>query len=159
MEEEPLFEKIDSATSAFDCSTRREAVTYWMPSFFGSADGKGFTASWGWGENDIWSAALRYRDSWGPNWEFGAGAAYENSRDENQEHSGGGLNGFKRNIDEWAGSASIKNKPAGLFAFGAFSTSVTGDSNRQDAGVFTGTSSPDMNAWDARVGIQRKFWA
>jgi predicted porin len=148
-----------SSSSAFDCSTRRNAVTYWSPSFFGSADGKGLTASWGWGENDIWSAALRYRDSWGPNWEFGAGAAYEKSRDENQESSGGGLNGFKRDINEWAGSASIKHKPTGLFAFGAFSTSETNDSNRQNAGVFTGTSSPDMSAWDARIGIQRKMGA
>lgn len=30
-----------SSSSAFDCSTRRNAVTYWSPSFFGSADGKG----------------------------------------------------------------------------------------------------------------------
>lgn len=146
-----------SSTSAFDCSTRRNAVTYWSPSFFGSSEGKGFVASWGWGEDDIWSAALRYRDNWGPNWEFGGGVAYEHFRDERFQNGGGGLAGFSEDLDEWAGSASIKHKPTGLFAFGAFSTSADNSTNRQNAGVLTGTSSPDMNAWDARIGIQRKF--
>lgn len=146
-----------SSTSAFDCSTRRNAVTYWSPSFLGSAEGKGFVASWGWGEDDIWSAALRYRDTWGPNWEFGAGVGYEHFRDERFNNAGGGLAGFKEDLDEVAGSASIKHKPTGLFAFTAFSFSDDNSTNRQNVGVFTGTSSPDMNAWDARVGIQRKF--
>ena len=143
------------STSAFDCSTRRNGVAYWSPSFLGSKDGKGFTFSWGWFEGDIWGGALRYHDEWGPNWEFGGGVAYEKYRDENIQNSGGGLAGFKRDIDEWAGMASLKHKPTGLFAFGAFSFSDNNDSNRQNAGVFTGTSSPDMSAWDARVGIQR----
>ncbi|HZP08436.1 hypothetical protein, partial [Methyloceanibacter sp.] len=146
-----------SSTSAFDCSTRRNAVTYWSPSFFGSEDGKGFTASWGWSEDDIWGAALRYTDTWGKNWEVGAGIGYEKSRDENQQNSGGGLNNFKRDIDEWAGMGSIKHVPTGLFVFSAFSFSDTNDSNRDHAGVFDGKDSPDMNAWDIRGGIQRKF--
>jgi hypothetical protein len=103
--------------------------------------------------------AIRYRKEWGENWEFGGGVGYEKSRDENQQNSGGGLNSFKRDIDEWAGMASLKHKPTGLFVFGAFSTSESNDSNRQNGGVFTGTSSPDMSAWDARIGIQRKMGA
>jgi predicted porin len=142
-----------SSTSAFDCSTRRNGVAYWSPNW------QGFTFSWGWFEDDIWSGAIRYKKEWGENWEFGGGVAYEKSHDENQQNSGGGLNGFKRDIDEWAGMASLKHKPTGLFVFGAFSTSETNDSNRQNAGVFTGTSSPDMSAWDARIGIQRKMGA
>jgi predicted porin len=72
-----------SGSDAFDCSTRRNAVTYWSPAFFGSGEGKGFTASWGWGEDDIWSAALRYKDDWfNKTFTVGAGAAYENFRDE-----------------------------------------------------------------------------
>jgi predicted porin len=137
------------STSAFDCSTRRNGVSYWTPNW------AGFTASWGWFEDDIWGGALRYHKEWGEHWDVGAGIAYEKYRDENIQNSGGGLAGFKRDIDEWAGSASIKHKPTGLFAFTAFSFSDNHDSNRQNAGVFTGTSSPDMNAWDARIGIQR----
>ena len=132
-------------------------MTYYSPALFGSKEGNGFTASWGYGENDIWSAAIRYRDEWGPNWEIGAGAAYENFRDENIESSGGGLNNFKQNIDEWAGDVSIKHNPTGLFLFSAWSLSSDSATNRDNAGIYTHTSSPDMNAWDVRGGIQRKF--
>ena len=45
--------------AAFDCSTRRNQVTYWSP------DWNGLTASWGWGEDDIWGGALRYKKEWG----------------------------------------------------------------------------------------------
>ncbi len=147
-----------SASDAFDCSTRRNAVTYWTPAFFGSSEGKGFTASWGYGENDIWSAALRYKDDWfNKAFTVGAGAAYENFRDENIESAGGGLNNFKQNIDEWAGDVSIKHNPTGLFLFSAWSLSSDSATNRDNAGIYTHTNSPDMNAWDVRGGIQRKF--
>jgi predicted porin len=156
-----------SSSSAFDCSTRRNAVTYYSPTWFGS-DGKGLSVSAGYGEDDIWSGAIRYRNSFGlfgggagtskdDPWEVGAGIGYEKSHDENQETSGGGLNGFRRDIDEWAGSASIKHRPTGLFAFTAFSFSDSNDSNRDQAGAFDHKSSPPMNAWDVRGGIQRGF--
>ena len=38
---------------------------------------------------------------------------------------GGGLAGFRRDIQDWAGSASIKHKPTGLFVMGTFSFSGT----------------------------------
>ncbi len=119
-----------STSSAFDCSTRRNGVAYGRPEL------GGLHPSWGWAEDDIWGGALRYKKEWGENWEVGAGIAYEKSRDENQQNSGGGLNGFKRDIDEWAGMGSIKHKPTGLFAFSAFSFSDSNDSNRHNAGVF-----------------------
>ena len=150
------------SSNAFVCSTRRNGVAYWTP------DWSGFSASWGVFEDDIWGGALRYKNSFSPfgggtgsskedTWEVGAGFGYEKYRDENIQNSGGGLNGFKRDIDEWAGSASIKHKPTGLFFMGAFSVSQNNDSNREHAGVFDGKSSPDMNAYDLQIGIQRKF--
>jgi hypothetical protein len=42
---------------------------------------------------------------------------------------GGGLAGFRRDIQDWAGSASIKHKPTGLFVMGAFSFSDNDDSS------------------------------
>src|SRR6266508_3156129 len=60
-----------TSTSAFDCSTRRNGVSYWSPEWYG------FTASWGWFEDDIWGAALRYDKDWGENWQVGAGVGYE----------------------------------------------------------------------------------
>ena len=153
-----------STSSAFDCSTRRNGTAYTTPTW------GGFSAQAGWFEDDIWGGSLRFKNSFTPfgggtglskddTWEVGAGIAYEKFRDENVQNSGGGLNGFKRDIDEWAGSASIKHNPTGLFAFTAFSFSDTNDSNRENAGVFDGTNSPPMNAWDARIGIQRHFWS
>jgi predicted porin len=147
-----------SLSSLFDCSTRRNMIVYDSPKWFGSTDAYGFWVDWGWGEDDIWSASLRYRDNWGANWSAGAGIAYEKFTDENVQNSGGGLNGFKRDIDEWAGSASILNVPTGLFVTGAFTTSDNKDSNRQHAGVFTGTSSPEEVAWDVQAGIYKKFF-
>jgi hypothetical protein len=147
-----------SSADAFDCSTRRNSVSHWSPAFFGSADGKGFTASAGWGEDDIWSVALRYKDDWfNKTFSVSAGAAYEKFRDENIQASGGGLNGFQRDIDEWAGMASIKHNSTGLFLFTAWSFSNDNDTNREHAGVFDGKDSPDMNAWVVRGGIQRKM--
>jgi hypothetical protein len=51
------------------------------------------------------------------------------------------------------------HKPTGLFVFGAYSASESDATNRENAGIFTGTSSPEMNAWDVQVGIQREVIA
>jgi predicted porin len=139
------------SSNAFVCSTRRNGVAYWSPEWYG------FTASWGWFEDDIWGGALRYKKEWGELFEVGAGVGYEKYRDENIQNSGGGLAGFKRDINEWAGSGSIKHLPTGLYFFGAFSFSDNNDSNRQSAGVFDGKSSPEMSAYDLQIGVQRKF--
>ena len=109
-----------STTSAFDCSTRRNGAAYTTPTW------GGFSAQAGYFEDDIWGGSLRFKNSFSPfgggtgaskddTWEVGAGIAYEKFRDENVQNSGGGLNGFKRDIDEWAGSASIKHNPTRLF--------------------------------------------
>ena len=140
-----------SGADDFNCSTRRNGVAYWSPDWYG------FTASAGWFEDDIWGAALRYRKAWGETFKVGASIGYEKILDERLQNGGGGLAGFRRDIDEWSGSASIKHLPTGLFAFTAFSFSDNNDSNTQHAGIFTGTSDPQMSAWDARLGIQRKM--
>jgi hypothetical protein len=64
---------------------------------------------------------------------------------------------FKRDVEDWAGSASIKHKPSGLFAFSAFSFSETHDTNTIHSGFYTGSSAPQMNGWDVEAGIQRDF--
>jgi predicted porin len=47
-----------TANSAFDCSTRRNLVRYDTPEWYG------FVGSASWGEDDIWSASLRYTADW-----------------------------------------------------------------------------------------------
>ena len=98
-----------TSSSAFDCSTRRNEVRYDTPDLYG------FVASASWGEDDIWSASVRYQKEW-DNWKVGAGYAYEDFTDELVQNGGGGVffQGFKRRMKEWAGSASIIHKPTGL---------------------------------------------
>jgi len=71
------------------------------------------------------------------------------------QSGGGGLAGLERDFNEWAGSASIKHIPTGLFVFNAFSFSETNDSNA--IGAFNGERPPLMNAWDVQFGIQGKI--
>ncbi len=153
------------STNAFVCSTRKNGVAYWSPTW------EGFSASVGFFENYEWGAALRYKKEWGDAFEVGAGIGYSQTSDERLQSGGGGdANGpsptptnksrftnFSRDIQDWAGSASIKHKPTGLFVFSAFSFSQNNDSNTVHAGVFTGTSDPLMSAWDVQAGIQRKM--
>ena len=84
----PLFRDIarcySTSSSAFDCSTRRQEIRYDSPEFWG------FIASANWGEDDVWSAALRYQKEW-DNWKVGAGYAYEDFTDELANNGGGGV--------------------------------------------------------------------
>ena len=68
----------------------------------------GFVGSWAWGEDDVWSVALRFQKDW-ENWKIGAGYAYEDFTDELVNAGGGGVpnQGFSRHLKEWAGMASI----------------------------------------------------
>ena len=111
-----------TSSSAFDCSTRRNEVRYDTPDWYG------FVGSWAWGEDDVWSAALRFQKEW-DNWKIGAGYAYEDFTDELVNNGGGGVpnQGFKRHLKEWAGMASIIHKPTGLFLWGANSNSENDD--------------------------------
>ena len=63
----------------------------------------------------MWGGAVRYQKEWGELFEVGAGMGYEKTSDERLLAGGGGLNNFKRDIQDWAGSASIEHKPTGLF--------------------------------------------
>lgn len=153
------------SNNAFVCGTRKNGVAYWSPEV------AGFSASVGYFEDDEWGAALRYKKEWGETFDVGAGIGYSKNTDERYLTGGGGAaNGpnppfaspnnfenFKRDVQDWAGSASIKHKPSGLFAFSAFSFSETNDTNTIHSGFYTGTSAPQMNAWDVQAGIQREF--
>ena len=98
----PRFQDIgrcySTSSSAFDCSTRRQEIRYDTPEWWG------FIASGAWGEDDVWSASLRYQKEW-DNWKIGAGYAYEGFTDELVNNGGGGVffQGFKRDLKEWAG--------------------------------------------------------
>ena len=139
-----------SAADQFNCSTRRNGVAYWSPSW------QGFSASGGWFEDDDWGGALRYKNtSWADTWAFAASVGYEKLRDERLQNAGGGMAGFSRDFDEWAGSAALKHKPTGLFVFGAWGVSDSNDSNA--IGAFNNQGPPEMTSWNIQAGIQRKM--
>ena len=96
-------------------STRRNGVSYLSPTW------SGFSTQWGWFEDDIWGGAVRYRNTtWNDNFLFAASVGYEKFRDERLQAAGGGLAGFQRDLDEWAGSAALKHKASGLFVMSAW---------------------------------------
>jgi predicted porin len=149
-------ERCYSTSSAlFDCSTRRNMVVYVSPKLFGHDDSNGLWFNWGWGEDDIWSGSARYKEDW-TNWKIGAGVGYENFSDERVNAAGGGLAGFRQNLHEWAGEASLMHKPTGLWGQFAFSTSENDSSNA--FGAFTGKHLPTEVGWDVALGIQKKWW-
>ena len=141
-----------TSSSAFDCSTRRNEVRYDTPEWWG------FVGSASWGEDDIWSASLRFQKEW-DNWKIGAGYAYEDFTDELVNNGGGGVpnQGFKRDMKEWAGTASIIHKPTGLFVWAANSNSENNDIGA--VGVYTGKAPPVMHAWDVAGGISKAFFS
>ena len=139
-----------SAGDQFNCSTRRNGVSYNSPTW------AGFSTQWGYFENDIWGGAVRYRNTdWADTWLFALSAGYENITDERLQTAGGGLAGFRRDLDEWAGSGALKHKPTGLFIMGVWGVSDSNDSNVQ--GAFNGQGAPQMTSWDVQGGIQRRI--
>src|SRR5262249_1781263 len=135
-------------------------VAYWSPTW------NGFSTQWGVYEDDDWGGALRYQGSFAPfgggtglskddPWLFAAGVGYEKLRDERLQAAGGGLAGFQRDFDEWAGSAALKHKPTGLFIMTAWGVSDSSDSNVK--GAFNGQGAPQMTSWDVQGGIQRNI--
>ena len=144
-----------SSSNEFVCSTRRNGATYWSPTW------AEFSASIGWYEDD----------DWGANWEVGGGFGYEDIRDERLQNGGGGeasgpsptptdsSNQTSSTAISRSGVALARSStsPSGLFALVAGMWSDQGDSNTIHAGVFTGTSAPQMNSWEVQLGIQRKM--
>jgi Gram-negative porin len=136
-----------TSSGLFDCSTRRDEVSYETPKW------NGFTFSADWATGDIWSLAARYKADWGRNWKAAGNLGFEQFSDH------GDSSGVDQDIAEWSGSASIMHVPSGLWAFSAFTTSDDRDSDRNRAGVFTGTDSPEMVSYDVAGGIQKGWFA
>jgi hypothetical protein len=147
-----------SSTDQFNCASRRNGVNYVSPDWYG------FNLQYGYFEDDLQSGAIRYKNTFSPwgggsgpsstdTWQFAAGVAWEKWTDERLANGAGGATGFRRDFNEWAGSAALKHKPTGLFVVGVFSVSDSDDSNVK--GFFNGEGPPQMTAWNVQGGIQR----
>ena len=147
-----------SSSDQFNCASRRNGVNYVTPDWYG------FNFQYGYFEDDLQSAAIRYKNTFSPwgggsgpsstdTWKFAAGVAWEKWTDERLAQGAGGGAGFERDLNEWAGSASLKHTPTGLFVVGVFSVADSDDSNVK--GLFNGEGPPQMTAWNVQGGIQR----
>jgi hypothetical protein len=133
----------------FNCSTRRDGIAYWSPTW------EGFSFQVGSFEDRDWGASVRYHKVWNDTWDVAAAEGYEQLRDERLQTAGGGLAGFSRDFEEEAGSAMVKHNPTGLFVLGVWSTSESNDTNA--IGAFNGKEPPLMTAWAVQSGIQRNL--
>src|SRR5262249_976989 len=147
-----------SNSEQFNCASRRNGVSYVSP------DWHGFNVQYGYFEDDLQSAAIRFKNTCSPwgggsgpskadTWQVAAGIAWEGWTDERLGNGAGGATGFRRDFNEYAGSAGIQHVPTGLFVVGIVSVADSDDSNVK--GIFNGESAPQMTAWNVQGGIQR----
>jgi Gram-negative porin len=83
----------------------------------------GFSVSGGYGEDDYWDVAAKYAADWNfwGGFKFSAAYGFTHMLDENYIFSGGGLNGFRLDVDLHQVGASILHVPTGLFVYGMYS--------------------------------------
>jgi hypothetical protein len=115
----------------------------------------GFSVSGGFGEDDYKDIAVKYAADWG-NFKVSAAYGFTHMTDENYIFSGGGLNGFKLDVDLHQVGASVLHVPTGLFAYGMYSA------ENADSAAFIPTLSFQNNlktpdAFFVKAGIKRTW--
>jgi len=146
----------------FDNSTpgqsgRRDVVRYDSPAW------EGFTASWAWGEDDLWDAALTYKGSWN-GISVLAKVGYGESTDPGETlgpagftfvtggtNCGTGPAEFKC---KWGGAAgTVKHDATGLYVYGGWGKQVI------DTPGLAATFDRDSTTWFIQPGIEQKWTA
>jgi hypothetical protein len=101
----------------------------------------GFVAQAAWGEDDVWSASLRYAGEFG-GFRVAAGIGYQNMDPNTTLTFDGGLddaNGFtRRGESEWSGSVAIMHVASGLFAQGHYGRTEFFNGNEADTWLIQG---------------------
>ncbi len=109
-----LFCQTAKAGIGADCNgVPYSAVRYDTPTF------GGFSVSTSYGEDDIYDVALKYAGDFG-NIKVSAAGGYTHSTDERYLGGGGGLAGFKQDVDLYQVGASAMHVPSGLFIYGMY---------------------------------------
>ncbi|ODA66778.1 hypothetical protein A7A08_02546 [Methyloligella halotolerans] len=135
-----------SLGDAFDCSNRRNGISYWTPEF------GGFQVGADWAE-DTWALGAIYKSVWADTFQVIAAAGYENIQNENI----GAYYGGSHEIQQSGGSASVMHTPTGLYVYGSVTSSQIDDPVTKNAGIYTHSSMPDMNGFDIQGGLHRQF--
>ena len=138
--------------------TRSSSIRYTTPNLMG------FTASASWGEDDYWSAALRYAGEMGP-FRLAAGIAYSDWRDLGRHGcsvTSAGNEGSATvsavNCQSLTTGASVMHRPTGLYVSGGWAQ-LTDDNRRtvaNSAGI-TGPIDDTDSYWWVQVGWEAKL--
>lgn len=131
------------------------AVRYDSPTF------GGFSMSTSYGEDDIFDIALKYAADFN-SIKVSAAAGWTHSTDENYVVGGGGLNGYKADIDLFQVGASAMHVPSGLFIYGMYQNedgsyspgNQTGAVGQNVAGRAAGTNT---DVYYLKGGIKRAW--
>ena len=121
--------------ASFDYAQTASQVKYTSPFFLGQTKSSGFQFSSSWGQDEMWAAAIRYAEEFGP-MRVAAGFGYLDSR---------GLD--RTQCMNVAGSGILGNNP------GAFAPSGTASLQQGQAGGSQGVSNVACNMWQASASV------
>lgn len=107
----------------------------------------GFSASWSWGEADVWGAIARYAGDFG-DFKFSGAIAYIDSTDRQDAVDLVGFGGLRAQAMQ--SGASIFHVPTGLFIYGVYAKDFNENVSR-----FAGK--PDGDNWYLKGGIRQKW--
>jgi predicted porin len=119
---------------------RRNFVKYYSPTF------AGFAVAAAWGEDDLWDAALTYKNDVG-DFSVVARAGYGEGTDPVAASCGGPTADFECH---WAGAAAtVMHNPTGLYVYGGYGW--------QSIVSLPAPYDRDSNTWFVQPGIERKW--
>ncbi len=122
---------------------RRNIVKYDSPAF------AGFTVSASWGVDDLWDAALIYKNDIG-DFSVAGRAGYGESTDEVATKCGGSPADFR--CRWWGAAAAIQHKPTGVYVYGGWGQQSI-DNATLPAGLETNSTT-----WIIQPGIEPKWF-
>ena len=148
--------------ASLDYAQTASAVKYSTPYFFGRSKESGFNVQAFWGQDDVWSAALRYAEDFG-SFRFAAGAAYSRWTGLDRGACSNGTAGGSvpgvvgvSNIscDSWQMSASAMHSSTGLYVSGG--GGWINDDNRQVTYDAISSPSASVRTVFGRPGVDAK---
>jgi hypothetical protein len=108
----------------------------------------GFVAQASWGEDDVWSASLRYAGEFS-GFRVAAGIGYQHRDPVNAAGDLDGTNG-QRGENEWVGSVAVLHIPSGLFAQGHYAVG-------ENLGAAVPFSTRDAHSYLIQAGISKNW--
>lgn len=137
---------------------RPDIVRYDTPTF------AGFSASFAWGEDDLWDTALIYEGEFN-GFKLAGRVGYAEYTDSDTSTGGGhcAVVGEQAECQEWGGSATVMHVPTGLFVYGAYgkkhddNTAFALTSTTAVGPLGLGAADDEDKVYYIQAGIERKW--